>query len=440
MTGARGLGAMLFVALALSCSGDVPPDGGTDAGTPPLDGSHDAGRDAGPQDAGHDAAVVDAGPPGAWSLVPGLPAGCVVEYTTVASELEPFTRDSCPDRTGCERLVPTWEWGLVELRVDGGVGGDRPMFFFTRDGPLGDWQKWLVDADGDAILGVRGELDRCFPAYLHASSDGYGLVAIEPDGDYAHSWVLGGTWTPEMSLENLGRLSDLVPRGSDFHAVRAGARRIAVESTPWHAVVDVPWSGDARIVGDGADGGETYVAAVIGDTVFYDVYGGHHHVRAATDGERGRVLIDPPGSEAIRILTDGTDMAWIQAYGRIDSFEFGRLELWTSPHAERAEDLVPRRVADLSFTNPYPRAQIGAGHVAFIVYDPGGRFDSVVVYRLADGARAQIDSPLGGPHFRDVAYITATTLATPASRSGSPPKDEWLTLFDMGSLEFVSPP
>lgn len=436
--------SFLFL-IALACDGNHPRDAGTDAGPPPRDAGHDAGHDAGLRDAGHDAAGDDAGPPGAWTLVPGLPDGCVVEYTTDASELEGFRREPCTDREGCEWLVPEWEWGIVELRVEGGVAdSDPPAFFFRREGPLGAWEEWLVLEDGTPRIGFRGASRRpeaCYTAYFDADAMRYGLTINQPDteADVLHSWVLGGQWRDAVTVENLGRLTDVGPPGSDLVAIRVSRGRLAVESAPSHAIVDVPWAGDAQVVGDWMDGGQTYVAAVHDDTVFYDVYGGHHHVRASTAGERGRVLIDPSDAEAIRVMTDGTDMAWIQAYGRVSSYEFDRLELWASPYAERAEDLVPRHVADLSFTNPYPPAALGSGYVALRELDTSGTRAVIGLYRLSDGARAEIPALVATSFRLAAAYITPEVLAVGSSVGSSPPRD-WAVMFlQLDSLTFVAP-
>ncbi len=434
----RGSGALVAI-VALACSGEPAPDAGVDASSDGgRDGGHDAGRDAGLQDAGRDAAGDDAGPPSAWRLLPGLPDGCVVEYTTEPTELEPFERGPCGDRAGCERIAPSWEWGRVEMRVDGGVmNADPPAFFFSRDGPLGHWEKWLVTEDGTARVGVRGDLDHCYPAPFGASTVAFGFSIREPEADFNHAWVFGGPLS-FATVANYGRLSDLVSGSSVFDDVRVGSARLAVESAPLHTIVDVPFEGDARMIADGTDGGQTYVAAVVNETVFYNVYGARHHIRAATAGERGRVLVDPPDAEAIRVMADGTDLAWIQAYGRIEHYEFERLELWASPYAERAEDLVPRRVATLASTASNPPVTLGAGHVAIVEYDAGTRQEVVRVVRLADGARADITSAFVG--FRiGAAYITPERIAIPVTLGGSPPTDVAIWLIDLDSLSFVVP-
>ncbi|MEZ4336886.1 MAG: hypothetical protein R3B82_09685 [Sandaracinaceae bacterium] len=192
------------------------------------------------------------------------------------------------------------------------------------------------------------------------------------------------------------------------------------------------------MIADSSDGGQTYVAAVHDDTLFYDVYGGHHHVRASTAGERGRVLIDPSDAEAIRVMTDGTDMAWIQAYGRVSSYEFDRLELWASPYAERAEDLVPRHVADLPFTDPYPEASIGSGYVTIAETDTSLRA-VLGVYRLSDGARAEIAAPGVSIHWHAAAYVTPEIVAVATGVGGTPPRDSSLRMHRIDSLEFVAP-
>jgi len=325
--------------------------------------------------------------------------------------------------------------------VKGGTAdSDPPTFTFAREGPLGHWEYWLVREDGIPRFGVRGPRRGCSPAGLSASAQNVGFIGWEPAGDFHHGWVFGGQLNEEeASIRNFGRLTDLVPGRSTFSTIRTGADIIGVESSPLHVIVNVPLSGaEPSLVADSSDGGQDLLAAAVGNTLFYDTYGLPHHIRASNDGERGQPLITPADAQAIRVLTDGTDIAWIQAYGAISDFEFERLELWSSPFATRAEDLVPRRVANLSFTNPYPDAGIGSGHVAIEEWDPvEGRTD-LMVYRLADGARAKIPA-FRGNGFSAVAYISPELLAVGVSVGGSPPRDISLMLVEIASLEFTGP-
>jgi len=433
--------APLFVLASVSCSGDSPSDAGIDAG------AIDAGTDAGVRDAGSDAAdAQDAGPPGPWTQVPGLPGGCIIETTTDGSLMGALRRESCPGRAGCEQLVPEWNTGLINFRVDGGYDDGAPTFFFLRtvDG-ISRLERWLVRDDGSPVLGIRssGRTGVCLAAAFTAMEGRFAFVGVEPydGGDRIHSWVFAGEWDARrrrhVSIRNLGRLSDLLPvRTSNFAHISIGATRLAVESAPWHSILDVTWDGVATLVGDPTDGGETYVSSIVGDTVLYDVYGFPPHVRAATAGAHGEVLIAPAGAGANAAVTDGVDLAWVQSYTG-PTGEVERLELWASPWAARAGDLVPRKVADVDGANASPPTVIGSGYVA--VLEPTGGDVVSRVYRLSDGARATVPEPEGRQFRVPAAYIGPEIIAVPLGLIGSPPEDEALMLIRLDSLDFVLP-
>ena len=218
--------------------------------------------------------------------------------------------------------------------------------------------------------------------------------------------------------------------------MRVGESRIALESAPWHSILDVPADGEPRLVGDPSDGGETYVAAVVGDTIIYNVFGSSNHVRAAIGGAHGEVLIAPEGAGANAAVADGVDLAWIQSYGAPVA---ARLELWASPYANVAADLVPRKIADIDGENPAPNTVLGSGYVAVHEPNPGRRRSLVRVYRLADHARATIRPPEERRFRLPAAYISPTTIAIPVGSEGVPPRDEALMLIELDSLDFVVP-
>jgi len=203
--------------------------------------------------------------------------------------------------------------------------------------------------------------------------------------------------------------------------------------------VATSWTGGANVIAGEVELGQTYLSASVGDSLFYDVYGATHGIRVSTGGEPGVDLVVPDdGSEPIRILTDGTDMAWIQGRDRVAAGDFGHLELWTSPHASRAEDVTPRYVASLDFRDPYPEASIGSGYVSIVEYVPSRGNSVLSVYRLSDGARAEIAPPEGRGYWHAAAYITDEEVAVAFSRGGPPPQDEALMIVDIDSLDFAT--
>ncbi|MBX3273327.1 MAG: hypothetical protein KF729_23895 [Sandaracinaceae bacterium] len=439
--------ALFSSALALGCDGAGPPDAGTrdaghDAG---RDAGHDAGHDAGPgRDAGHDAGL-DAGEDVAWTRVPGLPEGCVVDTTTDPAALEPFVIEPCPDRDGCTQLVPSWDTWFILMRVDGGVAVDgQGAFWFVRTAPVTYWERWLVMSDGTPMFGIRslfGE-GRCRHSAFDTDVSHLGFTIDVPvAGGDLRSHFVGGRWARgSASLELARSLEGIIPSGTFVQRMRAGDVRFALESAPRFSIVDVPWDGEPTMIAQSAtSGGQTYVAASIGETVFYTVYGEHHHVRASSRGEPGRVFLDPTDAEAVRFVTDGVDMAWVQAYGRDRHYRFERIELWSAPYTTRPEDVRPRRITVLGGTNPYPEMAIGAGYVAAREWIPDEEVTVVRVFRLADGARATI-YPYEGRSFRiAAAYILPDEIGVQVSRGGTPPQDIAFLRIRLDSLTFEPP-
>ncbi|MBX3276042.1 MAG: hypothetical protein KF729_37670 [Sandaracinaceae bacterium] len=330
------------------------------------------------------------------------------------------------------------------MRVDGGVAVDgQGAFWFVRTAPVTYMERWLVMADGTPRLGIRGlfRSDDCRHSAFDADTARFAFVVVVPDREgYLDSWALGGEWRGHANLRNYGALDDEIPRGSYFHRVRVGPTRIALESAPWFSIVDVPWEGEPTMIAQSAtSGGQTYVAASIGETVFYTVYGEHHHVRASTRGEPGRVFLDPTDAEAVRFVTDGVDMAWVQAYVRDRHYRFEHIELWSAPYTTRPEDVRPRRIARLGGTNPYPEMAIGAGYVAAREWIPDEEVTVVRVFRLSDGARATI-YPYEGRSFRiAAAYILPDEIGVQVSRGGTPPQDIAFLRIRLDSLTFEPP-
>lgn len=438
--GARHVALALLVAAIASCDGDNSRDAGSDGGP---DASADAGRDAGPRDSGRDAAP-DAGEASPWVQVPGLPDGCMTEYTTDGSLMGDLRREACSGIAGCEQLVPSWSTGLLDFRVDGGYeDASAAYFFFIRLAPPSYQETWLVDTSGTPQLGLRSyrNLGVCRLGVFHANLGRFAFATSEPYGDgLVHEWVFAGTWDSSgVDIRNLGRLSDGLPvTTSFFQGVQVAPNRIALESAPWHSILDVTWDGVATIVGDPSDGGETYLSSIVGDTVLYNVYG-YDHVRAATAGAHGEVLIAPSGVAANAAVTDGIDLAWIQGYDGATPGVLERLELWASPFAVRAEDLVPRKVADVPGTSIPARSVIGHGYVAIPELAPSGSGSVTGVYRLADGARTTLTPP-DGQRFRIPAvYVGAEDIAVAPGLVGSPPDNEAIMFIRLDSLDFVAP-
>ncbi len=428
----RSAFALLFLC---ACSHQAPPDAGGDASLEAgvdagLDAGHDAGWDAGHDAAVRDAAVRDAGPEGGWSRIPDLPDGCVVEYTRDPTMLEPFRREPCPGRPGCERLIPTWEVGGFNP-VPGAVA--PPSFVFTRGRGL--LEVWAAQEDGSARVGARAEILPCFPRWLALSDERFGLVVQMGDEiEVTLDWIVSGALAGGP-VTNHGRVLDLTRVGR----ILADGSRMVVEAAGRRRLIEIPWTGDPRILAEAGSRERLELGALAGDTVFYEVSSDdQYHLGAATDTETGAVLVDPLDADATTPLTDGRDLAWIQAYGRVTSVEYTRLELWASPYATRAADVIPRRIAALASNDPHPSATIGGGHVALVEVEPSDGTRRLRVFRLSDGARAEVardpDPEVSGPG--EAAYVTAEHVAYRQDSGRSP---SWLERVRLDSLDFAQP-
>jgi len=366
-----------------------------------------------------------------------------VEYTLDPGQLEGFVNEPCEGSAGCRRLVPDWGGELLNFRVDGGyLTADGGMFYFIRYAPLGRRETWLVRADGRPLAAVRSfrGTDVCRAGAFDADENGFVFVVTAPFGpDLVRGWLLGARWeSEEVVPRNFGRLSDLLPVTTTFfQTIRIGRTRYAVESAPWHSIIDMPFDGEAHLIADSSDGGQVNVAEIVEDTVLYDVFGYPSHVRASTAGERGEVLIAPRDAGANGVATDGSDLVWIQSYFGSDG-EVERLELWASPFATRQEDLTPRRVADIAGLNASPRTAVGNGYAAVLEPTAEPRRAQVALIRLEDGARTTLTAPSGMQH-RIPPFIGAEVIAVPLGVDGVPPQDDALLLIDIESLEFTRP-
>jgi hypothetical protein len=129
---------------------------------------------------------------------------------------------------------------------------------------------------------------------------------------------------------------------------------------------------------------------LVGDRIFFELWADHIRVWTATLEEPATVLIDATPGEVRYFRTDGRTMAWLQGYDYDwDALRFARLELWTSPHATRAEELMPRRVRT-TFRGLVPTV-VGDHWLA-----SQGDGPTMDVYDLRDGSRRNWTPPDGG--------------------------------------------
>jgi hypothetical protein len=154
---------------------------------------------------------------------------------------------------------------------------------------------------------------------------------------------------------------------------------------------------------------------LVGDRVYYELWGDHIRVWTGTIDEPAHVLIDVTPAEVRYFETDGTTMTWLQGYDYDwDTLTFARLELWTSPFATRAEELRPRLVHP-SFRGLIPMA-LGGHWLA-----SQGDGPTLDIIDLRDGSRRSWTPPDAGNVADPPLYATenevlvSTTVGTSAS-------------------------
>jgi len=131
--------------------------------------------------------------------------------------------------------------------------------------------------------------------------------------------------------------------------------------------------------------------------------------------------------------SDGTDMAWV----RFAALDDGGIttEIWTAPHTANPASVHEREIATVppgNLASPYD-LRVGFGYAALLEQD-----DRVGVYRLADGARAQIDAPVGEFFGRGfIQYIGPEEIVLTSTLQLSRNGDSQVMFIRLDSLTFV---
>ncbi len=409
------------------CSGTVADDAGVDAG---VDAGRDGGQDAGP-DAGRDAGI-----DGGWiSLAVPDPTRCELSMATaerVAATSWPI--EPCPDRTGCRRIVtPGGPVGTNPFRIERGHGAhDGTRGLFTVLGEFsGNRDVFVVDDGGHALAGFR----------TRALTPGGTCTQTEHDVSATHlAFVLLRTIEPDGIAEFFYR-GELVAVPSYVADLRApfahgGSQELrldGVRTAAWmsfQSVVAVEADGTESVIAP-ALGGGCEVADVVADAVFVEC-SLPTNVHVQLPGGPLRALF--ASGVNFGLDSDGTDMAWI----RFEPLDGGfQPQVWASPHASDPGAVVERHVADVpGGTNPQPTdLRVGFGYAALLEQS-----DRLGVYRLSDGARAEILAPAGEYWSGFVQYIGPEEIAaTSGVPSTSPPTDSQLMFIRIDSLTFVPP-
>ena len=425
--------ASMLTILALGCAGpgaaDVGVDTGRDAG---VDAGRDAGRGGG-RDAGQDADL-DAGL--LWLPLSGTPTGCRLKMAS-ADYVSARTWDivPCVGTAGCRRLVaPPPVSGQNPFRVEEGHGihdGARGLVAIFSDDDV-HREEWIIDDSGHAIAGFRtsaisaGGSDSCFQSDFDVSASHFAFDLqhiVDPDGiaNYLYRGALGspptlvgdlraaftGGWEQEIRLDGLRTAAWM-----SFQVVQAAET-------------------DGTIAPVTPDSASCAIADVVGDAIF---------VECSTPTN---VHVQLPGGALTPMFdhginfgldSDGTDMVWAR-YTLLDGGVM--TELWAAPHTSAPAAVVERLVANVpagTITGPYD-LRVGFGYVALLEQS-----DRMGIYRLADGARAEIHSPAGQYWSSTVQYVGPEEIALTSSLPRQDPlTDAQLMFVRIDSLTFVRP-
>lgn len=367
------LAGVLGVALLTCCGPDGgeldggAPDGGVarDAG---RDGSHDASR---PRDAGRDAGPP---PPPVWLPLEGLPEGCELSLAADPEAVAgPLRFEECPDMAGCRQLVVDWTTEQAPRLniVTGSHDGEHGYFAYARGAEPG-W-RWVVVArdDGHVLAVVRSRIEgttdgfQCYAFNVAPTSEHAGFVVATSRpgviGDSIIGLIEWGSGTPTFRV--LATLTTAFLGPNNFpQQIEIGDDFIAAQVVPRYDVVRVGFDGSVRFV-TGAEPGGPVLEAGGRDGLFYLTLRPASGLWTATaDDEVGRVLWDPPDADIGGIETDGVDLVWAQMYDKVREYEYGRVELWTSPYTTDPAALAPRRVAEVPIGFLAATLHAGSGH------------------------------------------------------------------------------
>lgn len=368
------LGAGLLGVALLTCCGPESgePDGGAarDGG---ADGGRDGGRDAGrPRDAGRDA---DAGlPPPVWLPLEGLPEGCELSMAADPEAVAgPLRFEPCPDMAGCRQLVVDWttEQAPRINIVTGSHDGEHGYFAYARGEEPG-W-RWVVVArdDGRVLAVVRSRIEGTvdgFQCYAFNVAPTFGragfVVATNRPGEIGDSVIGLIEWASGApTFRVLATLTTSFLGPNNFpQQIEIGDDFVAAQIVPRDDIVRVGFDGSARFV-TGAEPGAPRLEAGAREGLFYMTLRPASGLWTATaDDAAGRVLWAPPDADIGGIETDGVDLVWAQMYEMVREYEYGRVELWTSPYTTAPAELAPRRVAEVPLGFLAPNLHAGAGH------------------------------------------------------------------------------
>jgi hypothetical protein len=314
-----------------------------------LDGGTDAHR---PGDSG----PVDGGPAdAAWIRVEGLPPECDVRLAANPEDIvPPLEAGPCDGvSVGCRRVrfrpSPT---GVVQVGVVAGrwdEAASTGWFFWAWSAASAPRLAMVSDHLGNTRVVLQLDASGC-------RSSGYGVgdgrVALALDDP---TLVIAGRIDRPGEMAVVGSLPlSEIPALVYIQTVAVSERAIGLNNTGSAIAWRLGWDGAYRRLFTVMSGSVEPISDIHEDSIFATEISGVRNRVWVSDEAGDRLLVDPVDAEAGMLRTDGRTLAWQQGYERVDITGYSRLELWASPYATDALELLPRRIAVLehdSLTN-----------------------------------------------------------------------------------------
>lgn len=373
---------------------DAAVDAGNDSG---VDAGHDAGRDARVRDSAIDAGGADAG----WRRLEGLPEDCVVEVAVDAESVIPaMDVVACVGHPGCRRILLPPNTYLARGPETHHRDESHRYFVFGIAIDTYNVLGGVLRDDGRVLAAWRSDLTPGVRCSIGSAAVGFGGLVLAVQERVGSG--VGSAFVIRADLADVPDTASLVrtltteemgPTNAPQY-VESSEEVIAVNTAPSIRLLRVENDGSMREVASErySDGAQAYLGPVIGSSILIEMIGARRIVRVSRpDLELAEPLIDPVDGEAAGPLFDGTDLVWLQLYGRRSAIHFDRVDLMTSPLADRAADIRPRLVASaLPMPGPHNGVWAGGGYVAISI-----DAQTFAMYRLSDGLRRDLVVPPG---------------------------------------------
>ncbi len=268
----------------------------------------------------------------------------------------------------------------------------------------------VLSTDGGMLVAWREALERTCGVYRLAVGPG-AAAAIVMSFDLRGDWYL-----LHASVDDLARVDD--PISGAYQALDMATSRDGVVMQ-FSLGPDLRWCGGRTGFDRVPPSDWTYVVdlALVEPTVLWTV----HEVRSehpwfdrawlryGTRAQEGRdYYVPPPGYGATAMITDGSDVAWVQVHDAGDGW--GEPELWAAPFTHDAEALRPRRIAALPEIPIRDGARVGGGLYVFVRRTDDETGSALTIVELATGTIRTIPT-LGGAAIGTPVYVTADEIA-----------------------------